>query len=639
MTVATHPTGRAALNAEFRRRFRAHCRPRPRLTMSEWAERYRVINGAPWRNDTAPYLAPIMDAISDPAVQEVVFVAPSQSGKSEVIINTLGYFVHQEPSPQLLVQPTVEMGERFSKERLALTIRETPALAERIRDAKSRDSGNTMTSKSYPGGQLDIVGANAPAGLAMSPKRVVLLDERDRHPKSAGTEGDVKAIAKARTRKWRHRRKMVEVSSPTDEESSLINPSYQEGTRQTITFQCPQCGERQTPTFAALKWETLPTGEVDAGTVHVVCVSGCRLGLEDEADVKRSAWPSEPQRAKVPHKVSFWLHGLLAAFHSWLEIAGEFVAANGDPDPASRAQRLRAFFNTTLGELYRDKAFESRASALLSRAKPYDGGDPDAERRFDVPAWVGRITVGVDVQHDRLECGVWGWGIGQQAARLAHVVIVGDVQTAEPWERLTTWRRTTWRHEAGATMGAHAVAIDAGDGATAAVVYRYCSGKLGERVYAVKGSNNPEAPPLPKKPTPVKGGRLFVIGVNGLTERWMRRLDANQPGPGYIHLNETTTEDWVRQFTGMERVVDPKTRKRRWQARKGQRVEVIDCANYALAALELSTRDDELVEAVEAMRVAGERAKAPKTEAPAAPAKTALPSAWLPRTGGWRRGG
>lgn len=183
--TATHPAGRAALNAEYRRRFRLHCRPQPRRSGSQWAAAERIINGAPWRNETAPYLVPIMDAITDRVTQEITLIAPSQSGKSEMVLNAFGFFVHQEPSPMLLVQPTVEMGERFSKERIAPLIRETPALARLIAPARSRDANNTTTSKAYPGGQADIVGANAPAGLAMSPKRVVLLDERDRHPRSA----------------------------------------------------------------------------------------------------------------------------------------------------------------------------------------------------------------------------------------------------------------------------------------------------------------------------------------------------------------------------------------------------------------------------------------------------------------------
>lgn len=639
---ATHPAGRVALNAEYRRRFRLHCRPQPRRTLSEWAEAVRVVNGAPWRNDTAPYLVPIMDAITDPLTQEVTIIAPSQSGKSEVILNAFGYYVHQEPSPMLLVQPTVEMGERFSKERISAMIRETPALSRLIAPPRARDTNNTTSSKGYPGGQADIVGANAPAGLAMSPKRVVLLDERDRHPRSAGSEGDVKAIARARTRKYRHRRKIVEVSSPTDLESSLIYPSYLEGTQEVVHWACLACGHLQLPQFERLRYtRDESTGQVIPTSVRLECVAcGHGHSSADERAVKATALPLSVGTATVPHKRSFWIHGLLAAFHQWAELAQEFVTANTQKDPAMRADMLRAFFNTSLGELFVDQQAETQKDQLRARAKRYDGGAGDQPVAFHVPREAALLTAGVDLQHDRGEIVVRAWGVGETSWLVERAVLRGDTSQPAWWDQLEQYRLTrTWRHEGGASLKIRSLCIDAGDGTHAKAVYQYCAPRLAQHVYAIKGSSNPSAPMIPVKPTRVKPGRLYVIGVHSLMDRLYRRLAMPEPGPGYLHLNDYADEDFVTQLLSMRRKVDEKTRKRVWQATPGVRNEVADCETYAFAALLLGPVPVASL-AAEVDRVT--RDGATQTAAPTAtpdtpsPAPAAKSGTWLPRRrGSW----
>lgn len=636
MTTTTHPAGRAALNAEYRRRFRLHCRPQPRRSGSQWAAAERIINGAPWRNETAPYLVPIMDAITDRVTQEITLIAPSQSGKSEMVLNAFGFFVHQEPSPMLLVQPTVEMGERFSKERIAPLIRETPALARLIAPARSRDANNTTTSKAYPGGQADIVGANAPAGLAMSPKRVVLLDERDRHPRSAGSEGDVKAIARARTRRFRHRRKIVEVSSPTDLETSLIYPSYREGTQEVLHWVCQACATRVRPAFDQLRYDRDPeTRQVLPRSVRLVC-PGCGHAHDPEAEraIKQTSVFVSTGTAKVPHKRSFWVHGLLAAFHQWAEIAQEFVAAHEQPDPAMRADMLRAFFNTTLGELYQDTSTETARGALRARARRYDGGSGDDPVVFHVPREVGILTAGVDVQHDRLEVIVRGWGVGQQSWLVERAILRGDTLQPAVWQALDDYRARRWRHESGVLLGLRSLTVDAGDGTHARKVYEWCAPRLHHHVYATKGSSNPAAPLIPTKPTKVKPGRLYVCGVNAAMDVLYRRLAMESPGPGFLHLNDYATEDYVTQLLSMRRKVDEKTRKRRWEATPGVRNEVPDCEVGAYLALLLGPVPVESL-AQEVDRIHAEAAKAAAPPKPETPAPKPTTQSWLPRRRGW----
>lgn len=618
--------------------------------MSEHAEKFRVLSAeatadhGPWRNDVAPYLVPIMNAISDRSTQEVVFIAPSQSGKSEVILNTIHYYIHQEPSPILVVQPTVETGESFSKDRIAPMIRDCTSLRGLVGNARSRDSNNTIGSKQYPGGQADIVGANAPAGLAMRPKRVVVLDERDRHPRSAGTEGDVKAIARARTRSYRKRRKIVEVSSPTNEEESLIWPSFLEGTQQQVQLVCPLCQFAQIPRFENLKYTLDEDGKVAPASVAYECASClCPIPQLRQGEVKRRLSLSDPLPAKVPHKQTFKLHGIMAAFHDWVEIAQEFVTANGQQDPSMRAEMLRAFFNTTLGELYKDQTIETVKTALVARAAPYD-----KEARWQIPREVGILVAGVDIQHDRGEVIVRGFGVGAESWLIERAILRGDTSQPGFWVQLEEYRtRRGWRHESGAALHIRAMAVDASDGSRSKDVYNYCAPRLGEGVFAIKGHGSITAPMIPNKATRVKPGRLFVIGVHAIMETMYRRLGMTERGPGYLHLNEFAgknpphgvPDDYAEQLLSMRRERDEKTRRYRWVATKNVRNEVADCETYAYAALLLGPVPLSLLsQEVDAVNAEGLALASGAPKVPESPVVTPSDSAssWMGRrSGSW----
>ena len=132
-----------------------------------------------------------MDACADPSIQEIVVMAGAQLGKTEILLNIVGYHIDNDPSPILVLQPTLDMAQAFSKDRVAAgLIKSTPALRGKVKDPRARDSGNTTLHKIFPGGAITMVGANSPSGLASRPIRIVLCDEVDRYPPSAGSEGD-----------------------------------------------------------------------------------------------------------------------------------------------------------------------------------------------------------------------------------------------------------------------------------------------------------------------------------------------------------------------------------------------------------------------------------------------------------------
>jgi phage terminase large subunit GpA-like protein len=453
----------------------------------------------------------------------------------------------------------------------------------------------------------------------------------------------VKAIARARTRSYKRRRKIYEVSSPTTEEDSLIWPSYLDGTREVLELPCPACGHFQVLVFERLKWVVDEAGSVIPASVGYAC-AGCEVHIPPSARpamLRAGRWVATA-KPRVPHKRSFRLPGLCAAFATWEDVAQEFVSANGQQDAAKRKEDLKAFFNTTLGDLYKDQEAETAKSALLARAKAYAGDVADADV-WHVPREAALLTAGVDVQHDRGEIVVRAWGVGEESWLVERAVLRGDTSQPEWWAGLEQYRTTrTWQHEGGARLAIRAMAVDAGDGTHAKTVYAYCAPRLYHGVVAVKGSSNPAAPMTPLKFTKVKPGRLYVIGVNAIMDRLYRRLAMPERGPGYLHMNPFCDEDYATQLLSMRRVIDPKSRKRRWEATPNVRNEVADAEGYAYAAFLLGPVPAASV-AAEVERVNAEgsaaRAPAPEPEPPKPPPPRIAPPRRTGFANRWRYGG
>lgn len=235
-------------------------RPIPKMSVSEWADEYRMLSSegsaepGKWRTDRAPYQREIMDAFTQYGVWKVVVKSCSQIGKSDMMNNIIGRFAHLAPAPIMMIQPTIDMAQDYSKSRIAPMIRDTKALRNIFRESKSRESGNTILSKLFPGGRLIMGGANSPAGLASRPIKILLCDEIDRFPDSAGTEGDpIDLASKRMTTFWD--RVMGEFSTPTNLGESRIEDEYMEGTQEEWQHQCLNCGEYHCITHRDIKAE------------------------------------------------------------------------------------------------------------------------------------------------------------------------------------------------------------------------------------------------------------------------------------------------------------------------------------------------------------------------------------------------
>ena len=506
-------------------------KPPPELTLSQWADRYRVLSAESsaepgrWHTDKAPYQREIMDAIGDPHIRKVVIMSAAQIGKTDAfILNPLGYYMDYAPAPILVMQPTLDMGQTFSKDRLAPMIRDTPELRDKV-DVKSRYSGNTIMKKNFPGGHITIVGANSATGLASRPIKVLLADEVDRYPASAGTEGDPLSLAQKRqTTFWD--KKTVIVSTPVLKGQSRIETEFNQSTREEWNVPCPACGHYQPLVWANVVFDR----EDPQGEVRYKCERcGEVLGeYQWKQAARRGRFVAENPGAEAR---GFHLNTLASTFCGWKEIVQKFLVAKEQLDQGN-PEGMKVWVNTELGETWEEQGEVVEDAELLGRRELYEA---------DVPDGVLVLTAGIDVQDDRFEVEVVGWGVGK-----------------ESWGTRDRWERKVW---------------------------------------AIKGKGGSDVPFI-RNPTTnnrVKAP-LFTLGVDAGKALLYQRLRHQTKGPNYCHfpINEEAgyDGDYFKGLTAEKMVV--RFRKGRpvvtWELKdsKHKRNEPLDLRNYATAALEIT---------------------------------------------------
>lgn len=517
--------------------------------------------------DRAPYQRGMMDAVNEPGVAEVVFMTSSQVGKTEIINNIIGYFAHQDPSPILLIQPTLDMAETWSKDRLAPMIRDTDVLIELFKDPRSRDSNNTLLHKKFPGGHITMAGANSPSSLASRPVRIVLLDEEDRYPHSAGTEGDPGSLAQKRTTTFWNRL-LVTASTPTNEGESKIASRYQQSDMRKYYVPCPECG-----TFQVLFWAQVKFDKLKPESTHYEC-EHCQAKLQESDKIwmlARGEWRAE---AAFNGIAGFHISELYSPWVKWSDMVAGFMKAKRLPET------LKVWVNTSLGETWKEATEGIDPNGLLKRKENWGRIAPDG-------AIV--ITAGVDVQGDRLETEIIGWGIGQESWSLQYHVLHGDPAQPKVWEDLDAVLNQTIKTADGRTLAVACMCVDTG-GHHTQKVYEFCKNREHQRVYAIKGASQIGKPLVSKFSKANKlRVKLFSIGTDTAKQMIYSRLKIHQPGPGYCHFPAEYPEEYFKQLTS-ERI---QTRfvnghpTRVWVIPKGRRNEALDCRVYGLAALHI----------------------------------------------------
>jgi phage terminase large subunit GpA-like protein len=520
-----------------------------------------------------------MDCLSSTStVQRVVMMFAAQTGKTESGANWLGYVIDHAPGPMLLVQPTVEMAKRLSKQRLESLVTETPCLAAKIAPSRSRDSGNTMFAKEFPGGMMLLTGANSATGLRSTPCRYIFMDEVDAFPADVDGEGDPVSLAEKRATTFA-RRKILLTSTPTVKDFSRIEAEYERSDQRRFYVPCPSCGGMQWLKWAQLKWENN-----DPATA----VYECEHCNERFAEIHKPAMLRGGEwRATAPSDgktAGFQLSGLYSplGWLSWADMVDDFLRAKAD------APMLKSFVNTRLAETWEeDFASKVNADALLQRCEAYNPGR--------IPADALAVTIGVDVQDNRLAVSVWAWGREEEGWLIDHQEIYGDPSGAELWKQLDVLVLNDWEDDNGRMMRADVTAIDSG-GHFTSEVYQYARERQAQGVVAIKGQSQRGKPPIGKGSkvdlnangrTLKRGAVVYPVGSDTIKTTLFGRLKHNDPGPGYLHFHAQTGAEYFEQLTAEKQVLRyvKGFPVREWVKKSSARNEALDTLVYAYAGL------------------------------------------------------
>ncbi len=591
---------------ECRRAFRRGLEPDPLLTVSEWADQRRILSPkassehGPWRTSRTPYLRKPMDDLSATStVQEVVLVFGSQMGKSEALNNWTGYTMDIAPGPALFVQPTIDLAKRYSKMRIAPMIEASPSLQEKVKAPRERDSGNTQLMKEFTGGFLILGGANAASGLASMPIRYLGGDEIDRWPADVDEEGSPLAIVTARTRTFGVRKKMAWTSTPTIANRSQIWAKWEDSNQQHLLLPCPHCQHRQ-----GIVWDRIRYDPKDPGLPNtlrmppVLICEECGEGIEEDT----KAWWYDPEvftdewwEASFPERTVQGYHcsALYAplGWFSWTDAVVGYEKAKDNP------AELKPWTNTVLAECWNDDGEAPDWEALYNRREGYEIGA--------VPDPVVFLTCGVDVQMDRIELEVVGWGRGMESWSLDYQVLAGDTAQPEVWRELSKFVRSEFGRGDGQRLPIRMTAIDSGF--RSQEVYRWVRGQAGHRVIAIKGGpesqtsiiGTPGRVEVLRNGRALRGGvKIWPVGTGTAKSElygWLRRPhpDEGEPLPhGWCHFPQYG-EEWFRQLCAerLTNTIDRRGYTRFEWIKTRPRNEALDCRIYARACTALIGAD------------------------------------------------
>jgi phage terminase large subunit GpA-like protein len=586
-------------------------KPPENLTVSEWADKRRRLSPeasaepGPWRTSRTPYLKEPMDAFTDPKVKRIVLVSASQVGKSELLNNIIGYIIDEDPGSILFIHPTTIDAKEYSKLRIAPMIRDCPTLRRKVASPKSRDSGNTILQKSYPGGILTLCGSTEAHALASKPIRYILGDERDRWALSAGSEGDPWELARARQITF-YNAKAVEVSTPTIKNASAIESSFAAGTMERWCVKCPQCGEYRDITFEDIRYdyeEKIVAGKKTYTVSNIFYACGACGGLSTEAEMKAqpAKWIAEHPEAYEQGCRSFWLNAFVSPWATWESTILEYLNAIGN------SRKLQVVYNTRFGELWEDRSGLEDEESVMARREEYEA---------ELPEGVLVLTCGVDTQDDRLEFEVVGHGHFGETWGIRKGVIMGRPDDPDVWAQLDDIIDKVYYFKSGVGLKISMAFVDEGGHFTQEVRYQ-CRERLNKKVFAIKGRGGdgiPYTSPPKKQKIIIKGRSVgtcwqYVIGVDAGKQIIMDNLRVQTPGSRYCHFprRDDYGPAYFRSLLS-ERLVYRPERKNPWVWEKipgHERNEALDCRNYALAAfkalpLDLDAIERRLIEAKKA---------------------------------------
>ena len=556
-------------------------KPPPDLKVSEWADSHRRLSpensaeAGQWNTTRAEYQREIMDTFNDPGIERIVVMTSSQVGKTELILNAIAYYMDQDASPMLCVQPTLAMCQSFSKDRLAAMIRDSSKIRNLVADARSRDSSNTVLHKKFKGGHLSLVGSNSASGLSSRPVRLLLLDELDRYELSAGSEGSPADLAIARTKTFWNR-KIYMCSTPTVKGISKIEAAFEESDKRYFMVPCPECKVKQ-----RLLWKNVVWDEDKPETANYVCQE-CGSIIDESKKpwmLKHGEWQATESSVKT---AGFHISELYSPWSTWASMAVNFLEAKKMPE------MLKTFINTSLGESWEEQGDGVEHEGLLARRLNYDG--------LSLPEDILVATCGVDTQKDRLEAQVMGWGHNYQAWVIEYKVFWGDPNAVNVWNELDLYLKSRFKTELGRSISISATCIDSG-GHHTNQVYSFTKPRQGRRIFAIKGASV-AGKPIVSKPSYVGKTQtaLYTVGTDTAKENIYARLNAEEDA-ATLHFPADLEEEYFKQLTAEKRVTKwIRGRKTLAWKQIRPRNEALDVTVYNFAAIYILNPNFDVIE-------------------------------------------
>lgn len=562
-----------------------------RVTMPKWAEEKRILPvgltsmPGPFRWAVTPYLREIAECLSESSpVQTIAVMKGSRLGFTVGLgENWMGYVIDVVPGPMLFVGADKDSAEAIVETRIDRMI-ETAGLRDKIfaqtESRHGKKTGDKKSRKDFAGGFLMAIGPNVGAKLRSHGIRYVYADEVDAYPQEVRTEGDPISLILRRTDEYESIRKVLYTSTPLIDQTSRIKDLYEAGDERKYFVPCKHCGRRQVLDWQRIKWEIDEHGILIRESVHYECEKcGGHWKNADKADfLGRGAWRAT-SRAIEPNYRSYHLSALYSpvGMRSWEAICQEWITIKGDP------VKLRVFINTVLGETWVERGEAPRYERIMLRREQYGQGECLGDPLL--------ITIGADVQGDRIEAEVVAWGTDKESWSVGYYVFPGDTTDIDGASWAGLYGLVTSEH---AGLGVSMALVDAGYHTPN--VYQWCE-RFDGGVFPCMGDNRQGR------------GTRKVTFLNDVPGYNVRRVDLNTDflkqelygylrkgppehgelfPPGYCHFPMEYGERYFRMLCAEQRMRETtRTGAVRyiWHLPGGRRNEALDARVYAMGAL------------------------------------------------------
>lgn len=560
-------------------------RPKPKITVSEWADNYRYIaeglsaQPGKWDTNTTPYMREVLDVFIRNDVNQVVVMASSQVGKTEIGLNMIGYYSHQEPSAIMYLLPTDDVAKKFSETRIRTTIESTPVLNALFTN-KSRNAANANDLKSFPGGFLTIVGANTPNNLASFPIRILIQDEIDRFNGNLKDEGSPIGLARQRTITYQNAKELL-ISTPTINKRSNIWEAYQTTDQREYFVSCPDCEHEFAFEWEQVRWEVDQYNKLINNSVYIECPACFHHITERERRemVKNGRWVASKPQNLIPGFHISTMYSTMIRFNILVKeyiTAKEWLDVNNDPT------KMQMFYNLKLGLPF-DEVLADLDPEMLARRREFYIGE--------LPAGVLYLTCGVDTQGDRLEYQIIGWGYGYESWVIQYGVIPGDLSSDLPWKELDNVISKKYYFEDGRHLLIMMTFIDSAGNHTNEV-YKYTLPRQTSSIYPIVGRSGDKPILSNVSRNNLYKTVLITVGVDAAKGRLFRNLAIDDIGPAYVHFPRDQERNCDQHYFAMlvseKCEIVPKGGQftQVWKV-INKRNEALDTFVYAMAALEM----------------------------------------------------